>query len=62
MISSQKRVLTFKWASLRKLVLQMFLFTFAPGSITEYLSDNWFELFDYTVAKGKDLEGGCLDL
>jgi hypothetical protein len=26
-----------------------------PGLITEYLSDNWFELFQYTVEKGKDL-------
>jgi len=27
-----------------------------PGLITEYLSDNWFELFQYTVAKGKELK------
>jgi hypothetical protein len=26
-----------------------------PGLVTEYLSDNWFELFQYTVEKGKDL-------
>ncbi len=26
-----------------------------PGLITEYLSDEWFELFDYTVQKGKEL-------
>jgi hypothetical protein len=27
-----------------------------PGLITEYLSDEWFELFDYTVQKGKELD------
>ena len=26
-----------------------------PGLITEYLSDRWFELFQYTVEKGKEL-------
>jgi len=26
-----------------------------PGLITEYLSDEWFDLFDYTVQKGKEL-------
>jgi hypothetical protein len=26
-----------------------------PGLITEYLSDKWFELFRYTVEKGKEL-------
>ena len=26
-----------------------------PGLITEYLSDEWFELFKYTVDKGKEL-------
>ncbi len=26
-----------------------------PGLLTEYLSDEWFHLFDYTVQKGKDL-------
>jgi len=26
-----------------------------PGLLTEYLSDNWFHLFDYTVQKGKEL-------
>jgi hypothetical protein len=26
-----------------------------PGLITEYLSDKWFELFRYTVDKGKEL-------
>jgi len=26
-----------------------------PGLITEYLSEDWFELFDYTVQKGKEL-------
>ena len=26
-----------------------------PGLITEYLSEEWFELFDYTVQKGKEL-------
>ncbi|MDR0348024.1 MAG: hypothetical protein LBH90_00845 [Tannerella sp.] len=26
-----------------------------PGMITEYLSDNWFELFKYTVNKGKEM-------
>jgi len=26
-----------------------------PGLITEYLSQEWFELFDYTVQKGKEL-------
>lgn len=26
-----------------------------PGLITEYLSDEWFELFKYTVDKGKDM-------
>lgn len=26
-----------------------------PGLITEYLSDEWFDLFRYTVAKGKEL-------
>uniref|UniRef100_UPI00321754D8 glycosyl hydrolase n=1 Tax=uncultured Draconibacterium sp. TaxID=1573823 RepID=UPI00321754D8 len=27
-----------------------------PGLITEYLSDDWFHLFDYTVQKGKELD------
>lgn len=27
-----------------------------PGLITEYLSDNWFELFAYTVEKAKELK------
>ncbi|MHB9142358.1 MAG: glycosyl hydrolase, partial [Paludibacter sp.] len=27
-----------------------------PGLITEYLSDKWFELFRYTVDKGKELD------
>lgn len=27
-----------------------------PGLITEYLSDNWFELFKYSVEKGKELD------
>ncbi len=27
-----------------------------PGLLTEYLSDNWFDLFDYTVQKGKELD------
>jgi len=27
-----------------------------PGLLTEYLSDEWFELFDYTVQKGKELD------
>jgi len=27
-----------------------------PGLITEYLSDEWFELFKYTVEKGKELD------
>jgi hypothetical protein len=27
-----------------------------PGLITEYLSDEWFHLFDYTVQKGKELD------
>ncbi len=27
-----------------------------PGLITEYLSDEWFELFRYTVDKGKELD------
>ncbi|MEA4981687.1 MAG: glycosyl hydrolase [Paludibacter sp.] len=26
-----------------------------PGLITEYLSDEWFQLFDYAVGKGKEL-------
>jgi hypothetical protein len=26
-----------------------------PGLVTEYLSDKWFELFQYTVVKGKEL-------
>jgi hypothetical protein len=26
-----------------------------PGLITEYLSEEWFHLFDYTVQKGKEL-------
>lgn len=26
-----------------------------PGLLTEYLSEDWFHLFDYTVQKGKDL-------
>ncbi len=26
-----------------------------PGLITEYLSDNWFDLYKYTVDKGKEL-------
>ena len=27
-----------------------------PGLVTGYLSDEWFELFKYTVEKGKELE------
>ena len=27
-----------------------------PGLLTEYLSDDWFRLFDYTVQKGKELD------
>jgi len=27
-----------------------------PGLLTEYLSDDWFHLFDYTVEKGKELD------
>lgn len=27
-----------------------------PGLVTEYLSDEWFELFQYTVEKGKELD------
>ncbi len=27
-----------------------------PGLLTEYLSDDWFHLFDYTVQKGKELD------
>jgi len=27
-----------------------------PGLLTEYLSDEWFELFDYTVQKGRELD------
>jgi hypothetical protein len=27
-----------------------------PGLITEYLSDNWFELYKYAVGKGKELD------
>ncbi|WP_423128393.1 glycosyl hydrolase [Gaoshiqia sp. Z1-71] len=27
-----------------------------PGLITEYLSDEWFHLFDYTLQKGKELD------
>jgi hypothetical protein len=27
-----------------------------PGLLTEYLSDDWFDLFDYTVQKGKELD------
>jgi len=27
-----------------------------PGLLTEYLSDKWFDLFDYTVQKGKELD------
>jgi hypothetical protein len=27
-----------------------------PGLITEYLSDDWFELYQYTVGKGKELD------
>jgi hypothetical protein len=27
-----------------------------PGLLTEYLSDDWFLLFDYTVQKGKELD------
>ncbi|MBK6282972.1 MAG: hypothetical protein IPF54_10205 [Draconibacterium sp.] len=26
-----------------------------PGLLTEYLSEDWFHLFDYTVQKGKEL-------
>ena len=26
-----------------------------PGLLTEYLSEDWFQLFDYTVQKGKEL-------
>lgn len=25
-----------------------------PGLLTEYLSEDWFHLFDYTVQKGKE--------
>jgi len=27
-----------------------------PGMITEYLSDDWFKLYEYTVKKGKELD------
>ncbi len=27
-----------------------------PGLLTEYLSDEWFHLFDFTVQKGKELD------
>ena len=27
-----------------------------PGLLTEYLSEDWFHLFDYTVQKGKELD------
>ena len=27
-----------------------------PGLLTEYLSDNWFDLFNYAVRKGKELD------
>ena len=27
-----------------------------PGMITEYLSDDWFNLYDYTVRKGKEMD------
>ncbi len=27
-----------------------------PGLLTEYLSDDWFRLFDYTIQKGKELD------
>jgi len=27
-----------------------------PGLLTEYLSDEWFHLFDYTIQKGKELD------
>ena len=27
-----------------------------PGLLTEYLSDDWFHLFDYTIQKGKELD------
>lgn len=27
-----------------------------PGLLTEYLSDEWFQLFDYTIQKGKELD------
>lgn len=27
-----------------------------PGLLTEYLSDDWFRLFDYTLQKGKELD------
>jgi len=27
-----------------------------PGLLTEYLSDDWFSLFDYAVQKGKELD------
>jgi hypothetical protein len=35
-------------------ILQVFVHP-RPGLITEYLSDEWFELFKYTVDKGKEL-------
>ena len=35
-------------------ILQVFVHP-RPGLITEYLSDEWFELFRYTVDKGKEL-------
>lgn len=34
--------------------LQVFIHP-RPGLITEYLSENWFELYQYTVEKGKEL-------
>jgi hypothetical protein len=27
-----------------------------PGMITEYLSDDWFKMYEYTVAKGKEMD------
>jgi len=35
-------------------ILQVFIHP-RPGLITEYLSDEWFDLFKYTVDKGKEL-------
>jgi hypothetical protein len=45
-----KHLLSFKNAGSSQVIIHP-----RPGLITEYLSENWFELYKYTVEKGKEL-------